>query len=280
MVKRSANTIRVEHIEKVCLRTTPGFFCLADFKVDLIGYGYVVLRLHVHSPASYIATISFSNKEMVEKALSDRRLPKLLADNQLKLNTGPIPTVRHGTSNNATSTNARTIHIKNVDSNHFHGFSRGVTRVTLANNLKNKLNTLVGNTIEHVHIVSRDHLPNKFPNAIQVTFNTLEHANDFANTDTILQNGNFLRRDKAFHFNIRNDICTICRVRNCKKTGSGCTGIPLCATCLSPDHSFPCSNLPNCNNCESEGIHSTGSSKCPINRVYVRKKTRKVRKTT
>ena len=269
------NVIKIEHRELLNLRVTPGYNILADIKVGLRNMGYTVIKFHIHSPANHIASFTFSNREMVEKILGDRRLPELLDAYNCKISNAPSGYANSSKTVNL-SPNARTIYVRNINSDLFHEFTSGVSREALASNIKRELNANIGDKVEHVHIVSRDHLPNKFPNAMHVTFKTLDFANEWLLQDTHLDMGSLLKKDKQFHHNIRNDICTICRVRNCNKYGKRCDKIRRCATCLATDHSFPCQFPPRCNNCETQGQHSTGSNFCHQNRYYIRRKRERI----
>ena len=147
---------------------------------------------------------------MVEKILGDRRLAELLDAYNCKISNAPSGYANSSKTVNL-SPNARTIYVRNINSDLFHEFTSGVSREALASNIKRKLIANIGDKVEHVHIVSRDHLPNKFPNAMHVTFKTLDFANEWLLQDTHLDMGSLLKKDKQFHHNIRNDICLFCQ---------------------------------------------------------------------
>ena len=83
------NVIKIEHRELLNLRVTPGYNILADIKVGLRNMGYTVIKFHIHSPANHIASFTFSNREMVEKILGDRRLAEVLGAHNCKISNAP-----------------------------------------------------------------------------------------------------------------------------------------------------------------------------------------------
>ena len=109
-----------------------------------------------------------------------------------------------------------------------------------------------------------------------VTFTQEDHAVAWISTDSALgSEGTIIpKSSKKVDLYVSYDNCRTCRLKNCNTNGRKCSGIFRCAKCLGPNckNYHSCKGQMKCIHCKVIGSHTSGSSKCPVNREYAKKK--------
>ena len=213
----------------------------------------------------------FANNEILERVLAIDNLNTIITD------LGFNPINRSSIHENSIHENLRTVVVKRLDSEFFYQFFNDYSIEQCKQNLLADLKDKVGVKVTGIHVIepraNESSGETLLPRTMMVKFDTITNAVDWTKVDTDLSLGTILASTKQMHHNVSHDICTTCRIRNCNKNGNRCSGIALCASCLSPDHKFAsCNRTIQCKNCLSTGLHTTGSNKCLKNREYIKQK--------
>ena len=145
--------------------------------------------------------------------------------------------------------------------------------LSVTSKLSNEIKESV-NGINHIHFHRNLHPRNRTllsPKSMIVSFDTLELANQFRLSTTNLPSGSIPKNRKLINVNIKLQICPTCQRTNHSNPSSQlCDRTPRCPRCWSPDHTSPTLDCPEtCWDC-GEG-HISSSTRCPINRAYIRK---------
>ena len=261
MRRKQANVLRLKHQDRA-----PPKELIWELQYMLNDLKHNVIRHFVIPNDPSIVLLYFHNKDAGVKCMEDRKAQELFAKKRFS-----NPADNQANKNNMA--NARTVHVTRLHSNFFFQTLRNKKTFTQCSyDLLKDLQEKVGPQVESLHVLRNPMGEGHLPDRMNVTFKTVSDALNWVKVSTNLHLGVIPKNNKKMHHNTSYDICTICRTRNCRKNGTTCDGRRRCATCLSFDHEFKdCTGSAKCNNCKAPG-HSTGSTKCPLNREYLKKK--------
>ena len=131
----------------------------------------------------------FGNKETLENAIKDDRVIALLQSLGFK----PIEDAQRNLS-----TNARTVHVSRLDSQHYFEFVSGEKSMQeCTDQLAADLQRVVGNQVRGVHVICRAHInASCLPVAMDVIFDTIANALKWLKCDTELELSTITMRQK------------------------------------------------------------------------------------
>ena len=234
-----------------------------ELKFELHALGYKVMRHFRLRGNNATFKLVFGNRDTIEKVYADKKVSELLKKLKFKQLNGA----------NNKNMNLRTVHVNKLSTNFFYKTVRNppMSLDDCKAELLSDLKSVVGSKVEDIHVYGVHHIGHSaIPSAIDVRFDTIGNALQWLKEETELKLGTIKKQQKKMHHNVSNDICTICRKRNCRK--NGCSGIRLCSRCAKQGHTNSnCDADPWCLSCDATG-HTTGSARCPLNREYIKKK--------